>query len=70
MSCEAPVEKLTDRELEILKLIAEGLTNNKIAKRLHISNNTVKTHIKNIYEKLHVNRRVQVVKRAKELSIL
>ncbi|MFY9440837.1 MAG: AAA family ATPase [Tepidanaerobacteraceae bacterium] len=70
MSCEAPVEKLTDRELEILKLIAEGLTNNKIAKRLHISNNTVKTHIKNIYEKLHVNRRVQVVKRAKELNIL
>lgn len=64
------VEPLTERELEVLNLIAEGLSNKEIAERLVITINTVKTYIKNIYEKLGVNRRVQVVARAKELNIL
>ncbi|HHX24966.1 MAG TPA: response regulator transcription factor [Thermoanaerobacterales bacterium] len=64
------IETLTERELEILKLVAEGLTNKEMARKLDISNNTVKTHIKNIYGKLQVNRRIQAVERAKELNIL
>ena len=40
------IETLTERELEILKLVAEGLTNKEMARKLDISNNTVKTHIK------------------------
>ena len=63
------IETLTDREIEILKLIAEGLTNKEIAERLDISNNTVKTHIKNIYGKLQVNRRTQAVETAKKLNL-
>ncbi|NLM10665.1 MAG: hypothetical protein GX213_07820 [Clostridiaceae bacterium] len=64
------IEPLTERELEVLHLISEGMSNKEIADRLIITVNTVKTYIKNIYEKLGVNRRVQVVTRAKELNLL
>lgn len=64
------VEMLTEREMEVLRLIAEGMSNKEIAKRMLITINTVKTYIKNIYEKLGVNRRVQVVSKAKELNLL
>jgi len=51
---------LTERELEVLKLIANGLTNSQIAERLVISENTVKGHVSNILSKLHVADRTQV----------
>jgi NarL family two-component system response regulator LiaR len=52
--------ELTERELEVLKLIASGLTNNQIAEKLVISENTVKGHVSNILSKLHVADRTQV----------
>ncbi len=67
---EQLIEPLTDRELEILDLIAEGLSNQEIADRLIIAEGTVKKHIHNIFGKLDVRRRTQVVLRAKELGLL
>ncbi len=64
------VEPLSDREVEVLELIAEGFSNQEIATRLHISLSTVKGHTSNIYGKLSVNKRTQAVARAKELGIL
>jgi len=52
---------LTHREQEVLELIAEGLTVKEIADRANVSNNTVRTHIRHIYEKLHVRSRVEAV---------
>jgi two-component system, NarL family, response regulator LiaR len=52
--------ELTDRELDVLKLIASGLTNSQIAEKLVISENTVKGHVSNILSKLHVADRTQV----------
>ncbi|MGH7828123.1 MAG: response regulator [Candidatus Binatia bacterium] len=51
------VKDLTKRELEILKLVAEGLTNEEIGRRIFISEKTVKTHLTNIFDKLKVNNR-------------
>ncbi len=56
-------EGLTQREQEILALIAEGLTVKEIADRAHASSNTVRTHIRHIYEKLQVRSRVEAVNR-------
>ena len=50
---------LTNREIEVLKLIAEGMINKEIAKKLYISEKTVKNHISNIFKKLDVNDRTQ-----------
>jgi len=55
------VETLTDRELEIVKLIAQGTTNEQIAQKLFISKRTVSTHINNINGKLHLKNRAQLV---------
>lgn len=52
-------EKLTSREMEILELLANGLLNKEVAEKLFISSGTVKKHIQNIYEKLHVNNRIE-----------
>jgi two-component system, NarL family, response regulator LiaR len=52
--------ELTERELDVLKLIASGMTNNQIAEKLFISENTVKGHVSNILSKLHVADRTQV----------
>jgi DNA-binding NarL/FixJ family response regulator len=60
----ASPSELTPREKEILALITEGLINDKIADRLFISVQTVRNHIKNIYEKLQVHSRAQVVAKA------
>ena len=62
--------KLSTRELDTLKLIAEDLTNQEIADKLFISLNTVKTHLKNIYLKLEVNNRTKAVSKAKKLEII
>jgi DNA-binding NarL/FixJ family response regulator len=58
---EEPLEKLTDREEEILKLLAAGLSNKEIAQQLSLSEGTVKNHISAILAKLHANDRTQAV---------
>jgi len=56
-----PTPRLTDREMEVLRLVAQGLNNRDIAKQLFISENTVKNHIRNILEKLHLHSRMEAV---------
>ena len=69
---EAELNKLgiSKRELEVLQLIAEGLSNQEIAGRLFVSLNTVKTHSSRIFEKLDVKRRTQAIEKAKRLSLI
>ncbi len=67
---ESLVDPISERELEVLYLIAAGLSNREIAEKLFISLNTVKTHTKNINSKLDVNSRIKAVARAKELGLL
>lgn len=69
-AAEALVEPLSDREREVLSLIAEGLTNREIAGQLYLAVSTVKTHINNLYGKLGVTRRTQAVARGRELGLL
>jgi LuxR family maltose regulon positive regulatory protein len=70
-AAEAPlIQPLTDRELEVLNLIDEGLSNQEIANKLVISLSTVKVHTRNIYAKLMVKNRAGAVSRAHELGIL
>jgi len=64
------VEPLSQRELEVLRLIAEGLSNDEISKRLFVALDTVKGHNRRIYDKLHVQRRTEAVARARELGLL
>ncbi|MNE82662.1 Transcriptional regulatory protein LiaR [compost metagenome] len=65
-----PREALSGREVGVLELLAEGLSNREISERLYISTNTVKAHIKHINTKLGVTRRAQAVMRAKATGIL
>jgi LuxR family maltose regulon positive regulatory protein len=64
------IEPLSERELEVLQLIAKGLTNPEIASRLFLSPHTVKVHAHNIYGKLGVHNRTQAVTRARTLGVL
>jgi LuxR family maltose regulon positive regulatory protein len=66
----ATVFSMTSRELEVLKLLNQGFTYSEIADRLSISENTLKFHIKNIYGKLQVNKRIKAVAKAKSLGYL
>jgi DNA-binding NarL/FixJ family response regulator len=59
-----PVSRLTSRQNEVLHLVAAGHTNTQIARRLGISEGTVRTHLENIYEKLHVSSRTAAVTQA------
>ncbi len=64
------IEPLSEREQEVLALVAQGLKNTEIAQELYVTLSTVKAHCNNIYRKLDVNNRVQAVARAQELRLL
>lgn len=66
----APVEELSDRELSVLRLLGGSLTRREIGEALHVSPNTVKTHIQAIYRKLLVSSRGDAVARAREAGLL
>jgi LuxR family maltose regulon positive regulatory protein len=66
----ALIEPLTERELEVLRVLVAGLSNRAIAQQLYLSVATVKVHLKHIYGKLAVNSRMQAVTRARELHLL
>jgi NarL family two-component system response regulator LiaR len=61
---------ITPRELEILELIAAGLSNKEIAARVYVSENTVKTHSSRVFDKLGARRRTQAVQRGRELRLI
>lgn len=61
---------LSKRELEVLQLMATGLSNQEIAGQLFVSLNTIKTHTSKVFEKLDVKRRTQAVEKAKRLSLI
>jgi LuxR family maltose regulon positive regulatory protein len=64
------IEPLSEREIDVLRLIAQGLTNKEIAAKLYLSLNTVKVHNRHIYAKLNASSRIQAVSKAKALGIL
>lgn len=67
-----PNEKLgiSAREMEVIELLAQGLSNKEIANELYVSQNTVKTHLSHIFSKLHAKRRTQAIQRARELNLI
>lgn len=69
-SVSAPSALLSPRELEMLQLLAQGLSNKAIARQSHLSENTVKTHLANIYAKLGVKGRVEALAAARRLGLL
>jgi LuxR family maltose regulon positive regulatory protein len=64
------IEQLSSRELEVLTLMAQGLSNSEIAARLFLSTNTLKSHTQNIFGKLDVHSRVQAVNKAREFGMI
>ena len=64
------IDQLSEREIEVMRCLAEGLTNQEIADRLYLSLYTVKAHARNIYSKLGVSNRTLAVARARELRLL
>lgn len=67
---QALIEPLSERELDVLQLIAQGLSNHEICERLFLAMSTVKGHNRNIFAKLDVQRRTEAVARARELGLL
>ena len=67
---EADNLRLSNRELEVLQLMAQGLSNQQIAERLFVSLNTIKTHTSNVFLKLEAERRTQAIEKAKRLSLI
>jgi DNA-binding CsgD family transcriptional regulator len=61
---------ITERELEVLELLAAGRSNKEIARHLDISPNTIKTHVTRLFEKLGAKRRTQAILRARELGVI
>lgn len=61
---------LSNREIEVLQLMAAGCSNQEIADQLFVSVNTIKTHSSNVFEKLDVKRRTQAVEKAKQLRLI
>ena len=64
------IEPLSERELEVLRLIAQGLSNHEISQRLFLALSTIKGHNRLIFNKLQVQRRTEAVARARELGLL
>lgn len=64
------VEPLSERELDVLRLLATGMSNPEIADQLFIATSTVRSHLKNIYGKLNVHKRWDAVHQAKELGLI
>jgi LuxR family transcriptional regulator, maltose regulon positive regulatory protein len=64
------LEPLSPREIEVLALMAQGLTNTEIARRLYLSPNTLKAHTQNIYSKLDIHSRIHAVNKARELKLI
>jgi LuxR family maltose regulon positive regulatory protein len=64
------VDPLSERELQVLRLLNSALSNDEIARELYVSVNTVRTHLQNIYTKLGVNRRRDAISRAKQLKLI
>jgi LuxR family maltose regulon positive regulatory protein len=64
------VEPLSEREIEVLRLMAEGYKYQEIAEKLVVSINTIRHHTRNVYSKLDVNNRTQAIGKAKELNLL
>jgi ATP/maltotriose-dependent transcriptional regulator MalT len=64
------IEPLSARELEVLSLVAEGLSNREVGRRLHIAESTVKSHLNNVYGKLAVDNRTQAAAKARALNLL
>ncbi len=62
--------KISDKEYEVLELLAAGHSNQEIAKKLFVSPNTIKTHLASLYRKLEVSRRTQAVNKARELKLI
>ena len=63
-------ESLTERETEVLSLLSKGLKNREIAEKIFLSPTTIKKHIYNIYQKLDVHSRIEVVTKARENGII
>lgn len=61
---------MSKRELEVLQLMAQGLSNQEIAKQLFVSPNTIKTHSSRIFEKMDVQRRIQAIEKAKRMGLI
>jgi LuxR family maltose regulon positive regulatory protein len=64
------IEQLSARELEVLQLLAEGLSNKDIASKLVVAPSTIKQHLKNIFRKLDAHGRMQAVRRGRDLKLL
>ena len=61
---------ISDRELEVLRLVAAGRSNKEIARRLEVSPNTIKTHVTKLFGKLQARRRTEAILRARELGMI
>ena len=64
------LEPLSERELEVLRLLGTSLSSAEISTELNITTSTARTHIKNIYRKLDVHRRMEAVQRARDLGLI
>jgi LuxR family maltose regulon positive regulatory protein len=64
------IEPLSERELEVLRFLATGMTNPEIARELYVATSTIRSHCKSIYGKLNVHKRWDAVQQAQELGLL